>query len=534
MNRNSSAASHRERGQPFWTVLPRNFWFLLTAVGGVCVVALGVVWRPWLTIGALIFLLFIFASWNRLSVVLPKLFLVSSGVLLAGYAILGRGFAHLGAPPFYIGEAVLALGIVTIILGGGRIGPVFRSPTSWFLVAFMFWGGLRTLPFLNRYGVEALRDGATWGYGVFAILIPALVLRAGCFERSLLAYRRMLPWALISIPLLVLVVRIGGVRLPVPGTSGVNLTDLRTGPMAVHLAGIAVFMALGLHVLDRHRGFLGLKEWFWWTAWLVGFLLAATNNRGGMLSVMLSVFIVIALRPLSTRLGKVAFVCILITSTFVILDLRFDIMNRKDRELSPQQIIYNLESIYGNTSREQLENTREWRLRWWRQILDYTFLGEYFWGGKGFGINLALSDGIHFRLPKDEPALRSPHNGHMTILARAGVPGFLLWIALLSTFGISLLRAYFRARRLGQELWARIDLWLLAYWVAFLVNMSFTVYLEGPQGGIWFWSLMGFGIAALELQRPIRAPARIATVVSRHPGTARSRRAPIPRGSELA
>jgi hypothetical protein len=33
------------------------------------------------------------------------------------------------------------------------------------------------------------------------------------------------------------------------------------------------------------------------------------------------------------------------------------------------------------------------------------------------------------------------------------------------------------------------------------VNGGFDVFLEGPQGGIWFWSIMGFGMAALITQR---------------------------------
>lgn len=506
---NSSIGSARERrlpSRPRW--ITPDFWFLMAIFAGGCAVALGGLWLPWLTAGGLVVLLLILVAWKGRSTALPKLYLVSMGVLLIGYAIIGRGFAHLGARPIYVGEAALGLGILAAVLGS-RIRPVFRSPISWLVILFMFWGALRTLPFLGRYGLDSLRDGAIWGYGIFTILVAASILRTGWFERSIIAYRRVLPWAILSIPLLLLVVKVAGIRIPVPGTPGVGLFDMRTGPMSVHLAGIAAFLALDLHRHgdDRSRGFLGLKEWFWWALWFAGFLLAATNNRGGMLSVSLAMFVVIALKPFSFgNLGKLVFIGVLVTSAFVLLNLRFDIQGRTDREISPQQLLYNFESIYGETSREHLENTREWRLRWWRQIRDYTIFGHYFWGGKGFGINLALSDGIKLRLPDDEPALRSPHNGHLTILARAGVPGFLLWVALLGTFGISLLRAHFRARRAGRIWWARVDLWLLAYWVAFLVNMSFTVYLEGPQGGIWFWSLMGFGVAALELQRSPRAP----------------------------
>src|SRR5450759_905246 len=40
-----------------------------------------------------------------------RFFLLALGVLLTGYAFLGRGFAHLGVPPVYLGEVVLALGL---------------------------------------------------------------------------------------------------------------------------------------------------------------------------------------------------------------------------------------------------------------------------------------------------------------------------------------------------------------------------------------------------------------------------------------
>jgi O-antigen ligase len=156
------------------------------------------------------------------------------------------------------------------------------------------------------------------------------------------------------------------------------------------------------------------------------------------------------------------------------------------------------ENIPSDNGAEALTTSIQWRLNWWKDIINYTFFGEYFWTGKGFGVNLSEVDnagGTWF------PLLRSPHNGHLTILARAGVPGLALWALIQGAFSIGLLLAYLRARRSQQEWWARVNLWILAYWVAFMVNMSFDVYLEGPQGGIWFWSLFGFGMAMLVVQR---------------------------------
>jgi len=90
-----------------------------------------------------------------------------------------------------------------------------------------------------------------------------------------------------------------------------------------------------------------------------------------------------------------------------------------------------------------------------------------------------------------------------------------IWLLLQLTFAASLARAAVRARQWRQEWWARVDVRILGYWVAFVVNGAFDVFLEGPQGGIWFWSLLGFGIAALRAQRyqrigiPARTSARI-------------------------
>ena len=41
-----------------------------------------------------------------------RVFLVALAGLLAGYMFLGRGFAHVGMRPIFVGEVVLVLGLV--------------------------------------------------------------------------------------------------------------------------------------------------------------------------------------------------------------------------------------------------------------------------------------------------------------------------------------------------------------------------------------------------------------------------------------
>ena len=162
------------------------------------------------------------------------------------------------------------------------------------------------------------------------------------------------------------------------------------------------------------------------------------------------------------------------------------------RQISLSQIGANFGSIAGN-DKDDLSGTRTWRLTWWQTIIDYTLFGDYFWTGKGFGISLAENDGFETTTSEDRPN-RSPHNGHLTILARAGVPGAALWALVHVAFAISLIRSYFRAKRARNETYARLSLWVLAYWSAFMIQSSFDVFLEGPPGGISFWTVCGLGI----------------------------------------
>lgn len=213
---------------------------------------------------------------------------------------------------------------------------------------------------------------------------------------------------------------------------------------------------------------------------------------------ILATLIVVAVFRRSSRWAKLVFLSLFLISLGIITDLRFNYGS--SRIVSVRQYAENLKSIVSDDPElGRLAGTKEWRQMWWTEIVHYTLFGPYFWTGKGYGINLANDDGF----TGSGGELRSPHNGHLTVLARSGVPGAVLWILLQAVFGLSVFTAHFRARAAGLFWLARLDAWILAYWTAFMVNGSFDVYLEGPQGGIWFWSLIGLGIASVQLQKAI-------------------------------
>lgn len=173
------------------------------------------------------------------------------------------------------------------------------------------------------------------------------------------------------------------------------------------------------------------------------------------------------------------------------------------RSASLEQLIDNILSVFDTSDDPGLEGTKQFRLAWWGSIVDYTVFGEHFWTGKGFGINLADDDGFQSTA---DGSLRAPHNSHLTVLARMGVPGLVLWILLQGAFGVALVRTMLASRRANDGLLAAVAAWTLVYWLVMLVDTSFDPYLEGPQGGIWFWATMGFGMAIVRLGR-LREPA---------------------------
>jgi len=230
------------------------------------------------------------------------------------------------------------------------------------------------------------------------------------------------------------------------------------------------------------------------------------SARGGLVAFSMAAIFIVLLRPRVRWLVLIFASGLTLMVTMAAFDLRF-VVPGASREFSLDQLSDSIVSVVGNSDRADLEGTKTWRLTWWGMIRDYTVDGPYFWTGKGYGVNLADSDG--FQVGTREEPLRSPHNSHMTFLARSGVPGLILWSALQLSWVALMLRSYVRARQLKLGFWSGLFGWFVAYWIAFMVSSGFDVFLEGPMAGIPFWTLFGLGWGSEILFRSERA-SRIA------------------------
>lgn len=453
---------------------------------------------------------------------LIRFFAIVLAIVLAGYMFMGRGFAYIALGPVYIGEWVLALAVVTagvVVIRRGVSG--IRSWTIGLLAAFMVLGAARTIPYLGPYGLDAMRDGVLWGYGIFALVIW-LVADRPLINAAIRTYGWVVPVFALWLPIcwnIFVASQIGAD----PANPGSNhpLFFFKAGDMAVHSVAAIAFVVLAPSAIAILRSFASRLVVSIPLAWTV--LLVGAASRGALLGAAtgLGATALATRRPASWLpiAGGTLIVLIWLNAPTISGLLSSPSpspsatatapesvspsasetpspTSQPGRQVSVGQFVDNLRSIIGASSRSDLDGTKAFRLAWWSKIVDYTVFGPYFWTGKGFGVNLADDDGFQ---PTLDHSLRAPHNSHVSVLARMGVPGLLLWALLQGSFGVGLLWAVRTHRRAGDGTMGGLGAWVLVVWAAMMVVTSFDPYLEGPQGGIWFWSVFGLGLVVMRM-----------------------------------
>ncbi len=411
--------------------------------------------------------------------------------LMAGLAIGGKGFAYIGLPPLFISEITLGLGALAFLLQP-RWREAMTQPVAVLILLLFAWGVAQTLPYLGQWKLDAIRDFMLVGYMATAILVAAAIMSQPKLIPWLLGkYQTFVKVFLIVMPPLWLCDTIIGESMPTwPWASDVGIITLKPGDMPVHLGGIAALSILGVF-----RG----KSLVWML--LLCMLLGVTGaiSRGGLVAFSIAFGIAFLMRPRSAWATRLAITMTVVITLVALSDISVKVPGR-EREFSAQQLLLNVITVFDTgEAAGDLDDTKTWRLDWWKTIYDYTVMGDYFWTGKGFGVNLANSDG--FQVFLESESLRSPHNGHLNILARTGVPGFVLWCMILAAWCWTMLSGYLQARQRGDAAWAMWFVLLVAYWVALTFNAAVDVYFEGPMGGVWYWAVTGLGFGSVWVYR---------------------------------
>jgi O-antigen/teichoic acid export membrane protein len=426
------------------------------------------------------------------------------GFLLGGYLFFSKSFAYLHVPgtPVFIGEIVLGIGLFEVL----RVPSPWRhllnrAPALRLAIAFLAVCCVRLYFDYPKYGLDAVRDASVGYYLLFAFLAAAAVVAEPTFVPRLLGwYRKVLPAFLFWAPVALMLASIDSLTgIYMPGTE-TPVNSFKAGDFGVQIA-----VAIGFLWLDARRTEAGQTGKFSTTVGLslvglVGLAACLSQNRGGFIAGA-AVLLVVAvyLSPARRRrlvvpiLAGLAGISVLV----LLLNLR---LPTDEREFSLQQVTENMLSIIQRDQSEDLSGTVEWREQYWQRIR-HDMLTQGTWkSGFGFGVVLGARYGADD--PNDPAPLRSAHNTHLTVFARTGIVGLIVW-ALLWLAWCYRLQWWIRRRSGGvRDPDGAIVIWVLAAAVGWLVNAYFDPSLEAPSACIWLYVLVGVGAAMTRRLQP--------------------------------
>ena len=388
-------------------------------------------------------------------------------VVLALYVYFNRGIAYT-----YLAELTWLIGFLLIIRNWKNYSFPWDRKVA-FLLGFLFISFVYTIVGLTRYGaLDVVRDGFMFNYMLFALVIPVFKDQFEEFKIGVFRIYKWLPFVVLAG--LLLKTKILNHTSPAI-FGGIPILEYKNGDLAVQLLITSLLLLTGNIRYSLRYQFLNAIV----VVYL--FLLVATFNRGGMLAFLVGMlFFLYYARKNAALVNIKSYIKVVL----VLLCLSFPLYlltNIKDpvqgRDTGIAQLQKNITSIIVKDEKTALAGNIVWRLAWWSKIVDYTIAGPYFLTGKGLGINLATADGIKM----EDNSLRSPHNFHLNVLARFGVPIAVAWISFL----VLVIRGV-RKRDFPLE-----HLLYVAVFISFMVNASFDVALEGPMSAFPCWTFLG-------------------------------------------
>jgi hypothetical protein len=410
--------------------------------------------------------------------VIKKLYFDLYLLVYALYTMFNKGIAY-----SYLSEAVLVLGIVLIVYKMREYEFVWDRRMKLLLLFVLITVVYMVRGIAAGYGLmDVIRDSVMFNYIAFAFIIYLFKEDLEYFKKGLFRIYKWYPLAMCCFFLLSSYVpAMNDITL----FGGISLFLYKSGDMGVHLLVSTLFFLNGYIKISRRFFAINLLL----IVYL--FLIVSSYARTGMVSYVFAMGMFFLFTK-NNAIKKQLIYYLKIAPLIILLALPLYLStnleeNFQGRKLGLEQLKDNALSIFGveSSSNGSLSDNKVWRLVWWAKIIDYTFLGPEFAFGKGLGMSLALDDDIGEENTDGLNDLRSPHNFHLTVLARFGVPVFFLWLYWI----------YLHSRRIRKRGLDPFVLTLLCISFAFLVNASFDVFLEGPMGAFPFWTIIGLTYA---------------------------------------
>ena len=398
---------------------------------------------------------------------IKSLYLRAYFIIMALYVYFNKGIAY-----SYLVEILWLGGIILLVLNRHSYYFIWEKRIKILLffmlitLAYILWG-------IKNYSIiDTIRDSFIFEYGWFVFILFLYQDKLNVIWGNLFHIYK---W----FPLVALLNFILQYYLPFFDTFSLfgNVTFLlyKYGDMSVNLLICTLLILLNIDKLSN--------KWLLILTLLIffDFLVISAYSRAGMLAYIAGgfCFIYFAKDKFINEALK-GFTKFIPWALLIVLPIYLSIQVRENfqgRVAGFKQIKDNVTSLVTNSDDQVLEDNVVWRFLWWGKIIDYSFTKENFIQGKGLGMSLSQTDeGV-----MAEEDLRSPHSIHLTIMARYGIPLFALWLYWL----------YLIFKPLFKSELNRYSLAITSILLAFVVNASFDVYLEGPMGAFAFWTWLG-------------------------------------------
>ena len=408
-----------------------------------------------------------------------------TGATLLGYLVLTRGFAYtsvrLEGLPIFIGEIALAVALLAIP-HREVLGRFLATDAGRWLVPWMVAGVGFLIPGVATHGLDAIRDGAIFYYALFLYVGYAFADRESSPRRLLT-----LLGAAFLAHLVYSLVFLSGVDIerisPMAPGSDFPLLSYRGDFSALIALGGALF---ALFVAPH----LGWPRWLAWTIAAAQFaLFGALQSRGGYVAFAVT----LPLLALGRRIRVVQVLGVLAALLALVL-VADAVISLEGTVLSPQRLYEEVATIvdvegrgrYRYQDSEISVSNILWRLEFWRQATAENVRSPMaLLFGTGLG-RFLTTDGTY--LSSGLRPNRSPHSIGITLFARTGLVGLILWLALQAAVWRPVLRAVRRAPR-GCDQESLVV--LAAFSLATLVSAFLNVLLESPFAAMPYYFLLG-------------------------------------------
>lgn len=414
---------------------------------------------------------------------LRKLYLDFYMLVFALYAFFNKGIAY-----SYLAEILLVIGVL-ILLKDFRKLEIIWDRSMKLLVLFLVVTLVYIARGVGKYPLmEIIRDSFMLNYAIFALILLFFKDQVDYLKEKLFLVYKWYPLVaccsflcLSYIPFFETFKVFGNMILLL----------YKFGDMGVHLLISTLFMLNGYIRMSKRFAVINTIL----TIYI--FLVIAAYSRSGMLAYLLGLgvfFVYTKSRELKIFMQEyLRYMPLLLILALGLYGATKLEENFQGRKIGLSQLKENVVSIVSSDAEGSLNDNKVWRLAWWGKIIQDSFSGSNFFVGRGLGMSMAAVDDIE----QDEEGLRSPHNFHLNIMARYGVPFFLLWM-----YWMYLIMIRIKRKDISQYSFT-----LLTILFVFIVNASFDVYLEGPMGAFPFWTFIGlYYIETMKLpEKPVTA-----------------------------